>query len=325
MFDREPLHSRIAGKLVETFFYGSATLGGLAPGAEPRRHGVRRIENIPYRRSGLDAHRLDVYRPVDAHRAPVVLYVHGGAFRFMSRATHWMMGLAFARRGYVTVNIEYRLAPEHPFPAALVDACHAYQWVCRHVGDYRGNPDRLIVAGESAGANLALNLALAACIRHREAWMRRVFDCETVPRAALLACGIYEVSRPARFRRIFDTLPDWLYYRIAETYRDYLAPSTFRRRRSCRLADPICVLEDLEAPDRPLPPVFAPCGTSDPLVDDTRRLEEALRRLDVPVDARYYSDEVHAFHAMLWRSRARSCWGDIYDFLDDHVPADPGS
>lgn len=320
MTNREPLHSRIVGTLVEAMYHGGATLGELHPGARPERHGVVRHDSIAYRRSGLGAHHLDVYRPQQAESAPVVFYVHGGGFRFMTRRTHWLMGLAFARKGYVTVNIDYRLAPEHPFPAALVDTCHAYQWVCQNIGEYGGNPSEIIVAGESAGANLALNLALASCQRRTEAWMRRVYDCGTVPRAAILACGILEVRRPRRFRRNIDDLPEWLYHRIAEVSRDYLGPSPLCDDTCLQLADPLCVLEALDAPDRPLPPVFAPCGTADPLLDDTRRLERALQRLDVPVDARYYDGEVHAFHALLWRQQARQCWRHIYDFLDDHAP-----
>lgn len=322
MSDQEPLHSRLAGKAVEAFFRGAAAAGSLHPLARPDRHGIERLDDIPYRRSGHPAHRLDIYRPRDCDRAPVVFYIHGGGFRFMSKESHWLMGLGFARRGYVVVTINYRLAPRHPFPAALVDACHAYAWVCDHIGEYGGSPEQIVVAGESAGANLATNVALASCVEFPEAWMRRVWRRRRIPRAALLACGILQVSQPQRFRHN-RRLPDWLYHRISEVYRDYLKPSAYRRRRSARLADPVVVLENLDQPDRPLPPTFAPVGTDDPLLDDTRRLETALDRLDVPVEARYYPDEVHAFHAFLWRRRARQCWRDTYAFLDRHAPANP--
>ena len=321
--DPEPLHSRLAGKAVEAFYWGGATLGALHPFARPGRHGIERLDDIPYRRSGHPAHRLDIYRPYGCDNAPVVLYIHGGGFRFMSKETHWLMGLGFARRGYLVVSINYRLAPRHPFPAALVDACHAFDWVCNNVADYGGDPQRLVVAGESAGANLAANVTLASCVEFDEAWMQKVWQHQRVPRAAILACGIFQVSRPQRFREKIKNLPDWLYHRIAEVYRDYLEPSSYRRRQSSRLADPVVVLEELDEPDRPLPPVFAPVGTSDPLLDDTRRLERALERLGAPCTARYYPDESHAFHAFLWRSRARKCWRETYEFLDQYVPVAP--
>lgn len=317
----EPFHSRVAGKMVEAFFWGAATAGSLHPLSSPHRHGVELIRDIPYRRSGHRAHLLDIYRPDDCERAPVVFYVHGGGFRFMSKETHWLMGLAFARRGYLVVSINYRLAPRHPFPAALVDTCNAYEWVCDNIGDYGGIADQIIVAGESAGANLAASVTLASCVRFPEAWMRRVWERHQVPKAALLACGILQVSEPERFHKD-SRLPSWLYHRISEVTRDYLQSSAFHHRRSARLADPLVVLESLESTERPLPPIFAPVGTGDPLIDDTRRLEKTLQRLGVPVEARYYPNEVHAFHALLWRQRARQCWMHTYDFLDRHSPID---
>ncbi len=319
--DFEPLHSRLAGRAVEAFYFGSATIAGLNPLSRPELHGIERLEHIPYRRSGLRAHHLDIYRPAGCDNAPVVFYVHGGGFRFMSKETHWLMGLGFARRGYLVVAIDYRLAPRHPFPAALVDTCHAFDWVVQNIADYGGDPERIVVAGESAGANLAANVALASTVEFEHAWMRRVWRHETVPRAALLACGILQVSSPQRFRKQ-KSLPEWLYHRIAEVNRDYLGPSAFCDRRSTRLADPLLVLEELDKPDRPLPPVFAPVGTADPLLDDTRRLEAALSELGAPIEARYYPGEVHAFHAFLWRRRARQCWRHTYEFLDRYVPVD---
>ncbi|MFU8803138.1 MAG: alpha/beta hydrolase, partial [Bradymonadaceae bacterium] len=82
------------------------------------------------------------------------------------------------------------------------------------------------------------------------------------------------------------------------------------------LANPLLLLEEGIAPDRPLPPFFAPVGTRDPLLDDTRRLKAALEALDVPCEARYYPGELHAFHAFLWRAQARKCWTDTFTFLD---------
>src|SRR5262249_8451053 len=154
--------------------------------------------------SGRDHHRLDVYRPLRERRSapwPVVLYVHGGGFRILSKDTHWMMGLAFARNGYLVFNINYRLAPRHPFPAALSDAADAYAGVARNAASFGGDLSRLVVAGESAGANLAAALAVAACYRRSEPWSRTVWDTGLVPRAALPACGILQVSDTERFSR----------------------------------------------------------------------------------------------------------------------------
>jgi acetyl esterase len=90
------------------------------------------------------------------------------------------------------------------------------------------------------------------------------------------------------------------------------------------LADPLRVLEDAAAGrrggfDRPLPAFFAPVGTRDPLLDDTRRLARALDALDVPNEAQYYRGGIHAFHAFVWDPVARRCWRDALAFLDRHM------
>ncbi len=319
----EPLYSRLAGKAVEAFYRGTATAAGLTPLARPGLHDVERFKDIAYRPSGRRPHHLDIYRLRDqTESAPVIFYIHGGGFRFLSKETHWLMGLAFARRGYLVVSINYRLAPRYPFPSAIVDACHAYQWTVDHIADYGGDPERISVAGESAGANLAATLSLAACRPFPQAWMRRVYDIGRPPQTAILACGIFQVSEPERFRRRFD-LPEWLYHRLAEVGRDYLGPSRFHARQPSALADPLVLLEGSPKLHRPFPRTFAPVGTADPLIDDTRRLHRAFQHLDIPIEARYYPGEAHAFHAFLWRAQARQCWRDLYAFLDQYFPLNP--
>src|SRR6202022_2690186 len=91
------------------------------------------------------------------------------------------------------------------------------------------------------------------------------------------------------------------------------------------LADPLVMLERGEKPARELPPFFAGVGTADVLLDDTRRLKAALDRLGGPCDVRYYPGEIHAFHAMIWRSNAKTFWRDTYAFLEKHAPVGPGS
>jgi acetyl esterase len=85
------------------------------------------------------------------------------------------------------------------------------------------------------------------------------------------------------------------------------------------LADPVLLFERGDAPDRPLPAFFMPVGTRDPLLDDTRRMRRALDALGAPVRASYYPGEIHAFHAMVFRERARDCWADIFAFCDQYL------
>jgi acetyl esterase len=247
----------------------------------------------------------------------VVLYVHGGGFRILSKDTHWPMGLAFASRGFVVFNINYRLAPRHRFPAAVEDCCAAFAWLTRNAAAWGGDPSRIVLAGESAGANLVTSLAVAASWSRPEPWARAVWDTGVSPRAVLPACGLLQVTDAGRFRRRKPGLPTFINDRILEVAGAYLPRDA--GPDALEMADPLCIIERAGPTGRPLPPFFVPVGTADPILDDTRRLAAALDRRGVPCEARYYDGEVHAFHAFVFRRAARRCWSDAFAFLARHA------
>ncbi len=313
------LRRRAGAALVDGFFRGASRLGRLHPLADPARHGVEVLRDRAYGDAAHPVRRLDVYRPAQptASLRPAVLYVHGGGFRILSKDTHWVMALAYAREGYVVFNVDYRLAPQHPFPAAVEDVCAAYAWVVAHAAEYGADASQLVLAGESAGANLVASLALAACYPRPEPYARAVFETGVVPRAVLPACGILQVTDAARFGRRKHALPRVITDRIEEVAEAYLgaahrAPAD---DGSLDLADPLVAFERGETPARPLPAFFVPVGTADPLLDDTRRLARALRGLGADVEERYYPGEVHAFHAFVFRAEAQRHWRDTWAFL----------
>ena len=318
------LRRQTGALLVDNFFRGISRAGKLHPHAQPHRHDVEVLEDVPYRDTGLGEHRLDVYRPAGIRRgelsqAPVVLYVHGGGFRILSKETHWIMGLAYARRGYLVFNISYRLAPRHPFPAAVEDAGAALAWVRDNAARYGGDPERLVLAGESAGANLVTSLSLVTSYRRPEPWARELFDSGISPKAVVAACGILQVFGVERFKRRWPHMKSFIEDRLHEVSDSYLGDLSRVPEETRELADPLLVLEEGRRPDRPLPAFFAPCGTKDPLMDDTRRLAAALERMGTPCEARYYPGELHAFHALVFRPNAKKCWSHTYGFLERHV------
>jgi acetyl esterase len=307
---------RAGALVVDNMFRGLAAAGRLLPIANPERHDIELVRNLAYVSSGDHQHLVDVWRPRAAPAPlPVVLYLHGGSFRILSKDSHWMMALTFAQRGYLVFNASYRLAPRHPFPAAVEDACRAYQFAVANAARFGGDATRLVLAGESAGANLALTLALATSYARREPYARELFDAGVVPRALVPMCGLLQVSDPGRFARRRH-LPAWIADRMNEVTAAYLFGHEQATPEELELADPLRVLERAEPPARPLPPMIATVGTRDPILDDTRRLDAALERLKVPHEVHYYEGEPHAFQALYFMNNARDSWRRTFAFLD---------
>jgi len=301
-------------------------MGSIQPGANPELYDVDVVRNIPYVPGAGEDNSLDIYRPVTFEGPwPVVMYIHGGSFRIMSKDSHWMMAMAYARRGYLVVNVNYRLAPKHPYPAALKDVSKAWLWLLRNVHRFGGDPSRIVIAGESAGGNLATALAIETTFARPEPWAREVFEAGRVPDAVVACCGILQVSDPERFGRD-GSLPAIVLDRILEVRDGYLPQGTRTANGASSLADPLLVLESDARPDRPLPPFFVPVGGADPIVTDSLRLGEALSRRGGEVASRVYEGEPHAFTALTWRAQAKAAWRDTHAFLANMLPkATPGS
>ncbi len=311
----ETLRARAGSKAMRAFFRGVAGAGRRVPLVHPKRNGVEVLRDIPYTRSGLPEHTLDIYRPAaTAKRLPILFYVHGGAFRSLSKDTHWLMGLLWARRGYLVFNVSYRLAPQHPFPAPLNDVSDALHWVCDNAERFGGDPERLVLSGESAGGNLVTSLMLATSYRRPEPYAASLYQRGIRPTAVVPCCAPLQITDLERFARM--GIGGFLLDRVYDM-KDYLPPNPIEHGTD--LMDPLLVLERGDAPSRPLPPIYSMVGTADPIEQDTRRLEAALRRMDVPHRVQYYERETHVFHVMVFRRTARRAWRDMMSWTDAHV------
>ncbi len=244
--------------------------------------------------------RIDAERwlPPAARAGVAVLYVHGGAFCIGSPRANRTIGacLALAARAPVYVPA-YRLAPEHPYPAALDDALAAYDAVCA-----RGfASDGIALAGDSAGAGLVLSMLVA--LRERGA---------PLPAAAVLFSPFVDLSVSSATMRIKakeDPLlsPAWL-ARCAALYRGAVAP-----------ADPR--VSPLFASLEGLPPLAIHTGTRDVLLDDAARLDARARAAGVVVDYRRYEGLWHNFQlqAGILPSAALS-YRDAAQFMERYWP-----
>ena len=111
-------------------------------------------EDIVYTQVGERDLMLDAYVPAVSENAPAVLVVHGGAWRSGNRKQLKGYATALARMGMVCFAIDYRLAPQHKFPAQIEDCRAAVRWIRQHADDYNADPGRLGAIGYSAGGHL---------------------------------------------------------------------------------------------------------------------------------------------------------------------------
>lgn len=106
---------------------------------------------------------LRIYTPKGSGLFPIIVFYHGGGWVIGNAASYDNVATRLANRAYaVVVSVDYRLAPEHPFPAAVDDAFAALRWVSDNAGKINGDVERIAVAGDSAGGNLAAVVALLA-------------------------------------------------------------------------------------------------------------------------------------------------------------------
>ena len=122
-------------------------------------------EDIPYAsQAKSESQCLDVYIPLQANRAPVLLFVHGGGWRRGSKdkIVYKNFVQTFARHGFVTVVPNYRLSSVAEHPAQIEDVASAFAWTYRNISEYGGDPGFIFISGHSAGGHLVSLLAVDA-------------------------------------------------------------------------------------------------------------------------------------------------------------------
>jgi acetyl esterase/lipase len=117
---------------------------------------VKVAKDINYSNAGDESRQLNIYYPGNiAAGKDVLIFIHGGSWSSGRKETYWWLGRNFARKGVVTVNIDYGLAPQNQFGQMADDCAASVKWVKDHISAYGGNPARIFVMGHSAGGHLA--------------------------------------------------------------------------------------------------------------------------------------------------------------------------
>lgn len=257
-----------AGSLPETVAEQRAVLDATLSGL-PLADGVRTEDTEV---AGRPAQWV---RAPDDDGASAVLYLHGGGYRIGSIAAYRPLASQLVSAlGAAALLLDYRLAPEHPFPAAVHDALEAYRWLL----DAGYAPERLAVAGDSAGGGLTV--ALLVAIRDR--------DLPQPAAAAALSPWADLTVTAASFDRNADLDPYFGRDAARVSVEDYLAGAD----PTDPLASP--ALADLSG----LAPVLVQASTDEVLADDALALATALSNARGEVHLQMWPEMTHVWHAM---------------------------
>ena len=168
--------------------------------AIPLPQGVTECRSISYGAYG-DSTTLDVYYPEGTKEPlPTIVSIHGGGYVYGSKEIYRRYGMDMARRGFAFVNFNYRLAPKWKFPTPLIDTNCVMEWICKNQHRYHLDPQRIIVVGDSAGAQLTSQYAaIWANPEYAALFGFRVPNIHI--RALGLNCGLYDQSVRAALPR----------------------------------------------------------------------------------------------------------------------------
>ena len=143
---------------------GAFSLGAFLSGPDVSATDVERVRDVTYASVGGEPLRMDVYRagrPKPGMRPPALVVVHGGSWRGGDKGAMAAASRAWAAQGFVVFDVAYRLAPAHPFPAAVQDVRCAVGFVKANAARFGIDPERVVLVGRSAGAQVALVAAYA--------------------------------------------------------------------------------------------------------------------------------------------------------------------
>ena len=253
----------------------------------------------------------DVIAPKGDGPHPVLVYLHGGGWVCGSPKTHRKLCFRFAEAGYLVVNVDYRLAPEAPFPAPFDDCVEAIRWAARNAEQYGGDPSRLAVGGDSAGGNLSAAAAVALA------------DDPDAPEisAALLIYGVFDFDAMGQLAAEGDAGGDGgdPLQAIGEQMTDLMAGSYLGADwRTSDLSD--ARISPIHAADK-LPPSHVVVGSADPLIAQAEALVEKLSATGVEHEHIVVPDMPHGYAQMEFFPQARESIDRMVSFLRKHLGA----
>ena len=274
--------------------------------ALPLAPGIQMVRDQAY--GAHQQQRLDIYYKTPQNRGPlpIVLFIHGGAWINGDKSMLHCLCQRVASQGYLVININYRLAPQYLYQQQIQDISLAISWAQQKCHDYNGDPQRIFLAGDTAGANLALTYAIALGHPYlRNAlYLKPSIDLEQL-RGIVLIYGAFDLERG-----VFSYLPN-----VSKQFCEiFLGYSNEQLSEWVEVASPLRHLH----PN--IPPIFITAGEVDPLFTQSVLLAQRLRSMDHDYATAFYSKDKHPdghylFFNFLRRSFAKEAMDEACMFL----------
>ena len=268
--------------------------------AIPLPEGVAQCRNISYGSHGSDS-LLDVYYPEGTDKnLPTIVSIHGGGYVYGSKEIYRRYGMDMAKRGFAFVNFNYRLAPRWKFPTPLADTNSVMEWIVQNANRYHLDPDRILLVGDSAGAQLASQYAaMQANPKYGALFGLKLAKIRICSLG--LNCGLYDLAemgaspRRGMHKDYFGTLPndDPRFQVLASIPENY-------------------------------PPAFITTGTHDFLREKAQPMCDYLRAKGITAEWKCYGQEgdkkvSHVFHVNIPLPEAIQCNDDTAAFFKQYI------
>src|ERR1700730_2497032 len=246
-----------------------------------------RIENLVISHGDLTDIPVRIYWPpgssIEEHRdLPVAVFYHGGGFALGDLETHDPVARAHAVGAEaIVVSVDYRLAPEHPYPAGIDDCWAALRWVGEHAAELGGDPNRIAGAGDSAGGNISAVMAQLARDNGGPALVFQLLWYPSTTGDLALPSFIENANAPLLDKDVIDAFLTWYVPGIDVNEAPKGLPATLCPANAADLSG--------------LPPAYIGTAEHDPLRDDGARYAELLNAAGVPAELSNEPTLVHGY------------------------------